>query len=333
MNILVLGAGAWGTALSIHLATRHPVTLWVRSQDHLGEMLQHRMNQRYLPGHNLPKSIQLTAQLNSAIRQAELILVAVPVSGLRDILMQLTALNCALPLVLACKGLEASSAKLPHQIVSDVYSPTALCGVLSGPSFAQEIAQGLPAALTLAAHDSHFASMIAGKIHTTYLRVYASSDVLGVEIAGALKNVIAIAAGIADGMAFGNNARAALITRGLAEITRLGVALGGCHETFMGLAGVGDLILTCTGDLSRNRQVGLLLSSGMRLPEILSRIGHVTEGVYTVSEAHNFAGRLGVDMPVTEAVYEILYENTPVQDAIRIMLEREPKPEVCHYNN
>lgn len=326
MNILVLGAGAWGTALSIHLATRHQITLWTRSKNHLDEMVQQRMNQRYLPGYNLPESIQLTAQLDSAIRKIELILVTVPVSGLRDVLKQLTDLNCTLPLILGCKGLEATSAKLPHQIVSDVYA-AALYGVLSGPSFAQEIAQGLPAALTLASHDQDFATMVADKIHTTYLRIYASSDVVGVEIAGALKNVIAIAVGIADGMAFGNNARAALITRGLAEITRLGAALGGRQETFMGLAGVGDLILTCTGDLSRNRQVGILLSSGLHLSEILTQIGHVTEGVYTASEAHTFADRHGVDMPITEAVYRILYENTSVQDAIQLMLKREPKPE------
>ncbi|MDT8363730.1 MAG: NAD(P)H-dependent glycerol-3-phosphate dehydrogenase [Nitrosomonas sp.] len=329
MNILVLGAGAWGTALSIHLAARHQITLWIRSKEHLDEMARQRMNQRYLPGHGLPESIRLTSQLDDAIQQIELILVVVPVSGLRDTLQQLTALNCSHPLVLACKGLEATSAKLPHQVVADVYSSAALCGVLSGPSFAQEIAQGLPAALTLASHDQHFATMTAGKIHTTYLRIYASRDVTGVEIAGALKNVIAIAAGIADGMAFGSNARAALITRGLTEITRLGVALGGCQETFMGLAGVGDLILTCTGDLSRNRQVGMLLASGLHMPDILSRIGHVTEGVHTVREAHAFACRLGIDMPVTEAVYRILYENIPVCDAIQTMLEREPKPETC----
>lgn len=327
MNILILGAGAWGTALSISFAARHRVTLWTRNQNHLDEMIRQRMNQRYLPGYDLPASIQLTAQLDSAIRHAELILVAVPVAGLRNVLRELTVLNCTLPLILACKGLEAASAKLPHQIVSDVYLPTALYGVISGPSFAQEVAQGLPAALTLASHDQHFATWVASQIHTSYLRIYVSNDVTGVEIAGALKNVIAIAAGISDGMKFGNNARAALITRGLAEISRLGAALGGRQETFMGLAGVGDLILTCTGHLSRNRQVGFLLSEGLRLPEILSRIGHVTEGVYTANEVHVFAERYGIDMPVTEAVYRILYENIPVQDAIQAMLQREPKSE------
>lgn len=331
MNILVLGAGAWGTALSIHLAARHKITLWARSKTHIDEMIQQRTNQRYLPGYALPESIQLTDRLDDAIQQVDLILIVVPIAGLRDVLQQLTALNCALPLLLACKGLEAISAKLPHQVMSDVYSQAAPYGVLSGPSFAQEVAQGLPAALALASHDSRFATMVVDKIHTTYLRIYASSDVIGVETAGALKNVIAIAAGIADGMAFGNNARAALITRGLTEITRLGVALGGCQETFMGLAGVGDLILTCTGDLSRNRQVGMLLAAGVQLSEIPSRIGHVTEGVHTVYEAYALAGRLGVDMPVTEAVYRILYENIRVQDAIQAMLERESRPEASLY--
>ncbi len=328
MNILILGAGAWGTALSIHLAARHKITLWTRSKAHIEEMIQQRTNQRYLPGYTLPESIQLTDRLDHAIQQVELIMIVVPIAGLRSVLEQLAALNCTLPLILACKGLEAMSAKLPHQVISDVYSQAAPYGVLSGPSFAQEVAQGLPAALTLASHDPRFAAMMVDEIHTTYLRIYASSDVTGVETAGALKNVIAIAAGIADGMAFGNNARAALITRGLIEMTRLGVALGGCQETFMGLAGAGDLILTCTGDLSRNRQVGMLLATGLQLSEILSQIGHVTEGVHTVYEAYVLADRLGVDMPVTEAVYHILYKNTRVQDAIQAILERESKPEI-----
>lgn len=183
---------------------------------------------------------------------------------------------------------------------------------------------GLPAALTLASHDDVFVRQIANKIHTANLRVYSGNDVVGVEVGGALKNVIAIAAGISDGLAFGNNARAALITRGLAEITRLGVALGGHRETFTGLSGIGDLILTCTGDLSRNRQVGMMLAAGRKLPEILLEIGHVTEGVYTVREAYEMGQQLKIDMPVTQAVYNILYEQIPVRHAIRDMLDREP---------
>ncbi|SFU80313.1 glycerol 3-phosphate dehydrogenase (NAD(P)+) [Nitrosomonas eutropha] len=327
MNIAVLGAGAWGTALAIYLSARHRVTLWTRNTGHLAELVALRINQRYLPGQYLPDSIHLTSALSDALERAELVLVVVPVAGLRVTLQQITALNQSLPLVLGCKGFEAGSAKLPCQVVEDVYPAGITCGVLSGPSFAQEVAMGLPAALTLASDEDTFARRIASEIHTSILRVYSSSDVVGVEVGGALKNVIAIAAGISDGLAFGNNARAALITRGLAEITRLGVALGGHRKTFTGLTGIGDLILTCTGDLSRNRQVGMMLAAGRQLSEILLEIGHVTEGVYTVREAHEIGQQLQIDMPVTQAVYSILYEQIPVENAIRNMLDREPGAE------
>ncbi|MFO7580685.1 MAG: NAD(P)H-dependent glycerol-3-phosphate dehydrogenase [Nitrosomonas halophila] len=327
MKILVLGAGAWGTALALHLSACHHVTLWTHSSEHLAEMMSLGENRRYLPGRHLPPSMRLTVELEAALKQAELIFVVVPVAGLRATLEKIAALNSSLPLVLGCKGFEAGSAKLPHQVVQEVYSADVTCGVLSGPSFAQEVAQGLPAALTLASQDDGFARTVASEIHTPCLRVYSSSDVIGVETGGALKNVIAIAAGISDGMAFGNNARAALITRGLAEITRLGMAMGGRKETFMGLTGVGDLILTCTGDLSRNRQVGMRLATGQPLTEILPKIGHVTEGVYTVREAYGLGRQFGIEMPVTQAVYDILYEGVSVQDAIREMLDREAGPE------
>ncbi len=327
MNITVLGAGAWGTALAIYLSARHHVTLWTRNTGHLAELAALRVNQRYLPGQHLPDSIHLASALSDALERAELVLIVVPVAGLRVTLQRIAALNQSLPLVLGCKGFEAGTAKLPCQVVEDVYSAEITCGVLSGPSFAQEVAMGLPAALTLASDDDAFARRIASEIHTSILRVYSSSDVVGVEVGGALKNVIAIAAGISDGLAFGNNARAALITRGLAEITRLGVALGGHRKTFTGLSGIGDLILTCTGDLSRNRQVGMMLAAGRQLPEILLEIGHVTEGVYTVREAHEMGRQLQIDMPVTQAVYSILYEQIPVESAIRDMLDREPGAE------
>jgi glycerol-3-phosphate dehydrogenase (NAD(P)+) len=230
-----------------------------------------------------------------------------------------------LPFILCCKGFEASSAKLPGQVVEEIYTHNKIIyGILSGPSFAKEVAMGLPAALTLASHDTDFAKLTASRIHTSFLRVYSSNDVIGAEVGGALKNVIAIAAGISDGLALGNNARAALITRGLAEITRLGVALGGRRETFTGLTGVGDLILTCTGDLSRNRQVGTLLAAGQQLVDILPKIGHVAEGVYTVQEAYKLGLQLHVDMPVTQAVYNIVYKQVPVKEAIKNMLDREP---------
>jgi glycerol-3-phosphate dehydrogenase (NAD(P)+) len=328
MNILVLGAGAWGTALAIHLSACHHVTLWTRSSAHLAELAAQRVNQRYLPGQHLPDSLQLTLRLDKALEQTELIFVVVPVGGLRDTLQLIAALNKSIPLVLGCKGFEVGSAKLPHQVVQEVYSAGITYGVLSGPSFAQEVAMGLPTALTLASKDDRFTRFVASAIHTSFLRVYSSDDVIGVEIGGAIKNVIAIAAGISDGMEFGSNARAALITRGLAEITRLGVALGGCKETFMGLTGVGDLILTCTGDLSRNRQVGLMLASGQQLADILPRIGHVAEGVYTVQEVHNLGKQLGIETPVTQAVYSILYEGVTVENAVNDMLSREPGPEI-----
>ncbi|BBL34421.1 glycerol-3-phosphate dehydrogenase [NAD(P)+] [Nitrosomonas stercoris] len=325
MKIAVLGAGAWGTALAIYLSAQHCVALWTRNQEHRAELVASRVNQRYLPEQHLADSIHLTATLTEALQQAELILVVVPVAGLRKTLQQIRALNCTLPLILCCKGFEANSAKLPSQVVADVYAQhNVTYGILSGPSFAKEVAMGLPAALTLASYELDFAKSTASKIHTSLLRVYSSNDVIGAEVGGALKNVIAIAAGISDGLAFGNNARAALITRGLAEIIRLGVALGGRRETFTGLTGVGDLILTCAGDLSRNRQVGRLLAAGQQLVDILPKIGHVAEGVYTVQSAYQLGQQLQVDMPVTRAVYDILHKQLPVKEAIRHMLDREP---------
>ncbi|WP_292976290.1 NAD(P)H-dependent glycerol-3-phosphate dehydrogenase [Nitrosomonas sp.] len=328
MNIAVLGAGAWGTALAIYLSARHRVTLWTRNTKHLTELAAQRVNQRYLPEQRLPDAIHFAFKLNDALEQAELVFVVVPVAGLRATVQQIAALNRTLPLVLCCKGFEADTGKLPCQVVEDVCARDITCSVLSGPSFAREVAMGLPAALTLASRDDAFARRVANEIHTANLRVYSGNDVIGVEVGGALKNVIAIAAGISDGLAFGNNARAALITRGLAEITRLGVALGGHRETFTGLSGIGDLILTCTGDLSRNRQVGTMLAAGRQLGDILPEIGHVAEGVYTVQEAYRLGQQLQVDMPVTQAVHNIIYAQLSVKEAISNMLDREPGMEV-----
>lgn len=327
MKIAVLGAGAWGTALAINFSASHQITLWTRDPDQLLELVSHRVNRRYLPDLFLPDTLQLTSELDSAVRNAELALIAIPVAGLRELLQKIKAIDKVLPVVLGCKGFEAQSAMLPHQIVREVYSETVPCGILSGPSFAQEVAQGLPTALTLASDDNAFARYIASEIHTAYLRIYSSNDVVGVETGGAVKNVIAIATGISDGMRLGNNARAALITRGLAEITRMGVALGGRKETFMGLAGIGDLILTCTGDMSRNRQVGMMLADGQLLPDILQKIGHVAEGVHTAREAERMSRRLKIDMPVTQAVCSILYDGVPAEEAVKKILDREPKTE------
>ena len=248
MKIAILGAGAWGTALAINLGARHQVTLWTADAEHLAEMVSQRTNQRYLPDFPLPDSLQLTSVLAAAVDTADLALIVVPVAGLRETLRRVVACGKTVPVIWGCKGFEAQSAMLPHQVAQEEYAGVAPCGVLSGPSFAQEVAQRLPTALTLASHDEEFSRNIAAQLHTARLRVYSSRDVVGVETGGAVKNVITLAAGISDGMGFGHNARAALITRGLAEITRLGLKLGGHLETFMGLAGVGDLILTCTGD-------------------------------------------------------------------------------------
>lgn len=327
MKIAILGAGAWGTALAINLSSRHQVTLWTKDPNHLAALTAQRNNQQFLPGFFLPESLRLTSTLEVALDAAELALVVVPVAGLRETLRGVVASGIAVPIVWGCKGFESQAAKLPHQIVQEEFGDTVPSGVLSGPSFAQEVAQGLPTALTLASHDEEFSQKVALQLHSPRLRVYSSMDVIGVEVGGAIKNVISIAAGISDGMGFGYNARAALLTRGLMEITRLGVKLGGCLQTFMGLSGVGDMILTCTGDLSRNRRVGLMLAEGQSLSEILQQLGHVAEGVYAAAAAQSLSMRLDIEMPITQAIYGILYECVPAREAVEKLLNRDPKVE------
>lgn len=331
MRIAVLGAGAWGTALAISLSANanasHQVTLWCRNPHHLAELVSRRINTRYFPDFPLPDSLQLTSALDVATEAAELALVVVPVSGLRETLRGIAACGKTLPVIWGCKGFEAQSARLPHQVAEEEYGGVAPYGVLSGPSFSKEVAQGLPAALTLASYDEEFAQNVAARLHTTRLRVYSCNDIVGVETGGAVKNVISIAAGICDGLGLGHNARAALITRGLAEITRLGLKLGGCMETFMGLTGMGDLILTCTGDLSRNRRVGLALAAGRPLPDILRELGHTAEGVHTAREVMRLSQELTVEMPITKAVCSILHDGVPARLAVEALLSREPKTE------
>jgi glycerol-3-phosphate dehydrogenase (NAD(P)+) len=327
MNITVIGAGAWGTALAISLAASHRVTLWARDAAQIEAMRVTRYNQHYLPDILLPANVKLSADFSAALAAAELVIIAVPTAALRPTLLQLVQLPRRFNVLWVCKGFEAETAKLPHQVAAEVLPEGFQYGVLSGPSFAQEVARGFPTALTLASADEEFARNTAQALHHAYLRIYASNDMVGVEVGGAVKNVMAIAAGICDGMGLGLNARAALLTRGLAEITRLGLKLGGRSETLSGLSGVGDLILTCTGDLSRNRQVGLLLVQQHDLPEILRRLGHVAEGVYTVREVHHLAQRLGVAMPICEAVYRILYEHIPAAEMVTTLLNRAPNLE------
>ena len=360
MNITVIGAGAWGTALAISLAPRHRTTLWGRDAEQIESMRTTRRNQRYLPDVLLSENLSLSSDFSSALADAELLIVAVPTSALRMTLQRIissfphlnpdraTSHSTRLPrdasqvagylpegedtnekgtvkfpdVVWLCKGFEPQTSLLPHQVAEQVLPSILHRGVLSGPSFALEVARGLPTALVLASSEEAFAQRVARALHHARLRIYASNDVVGVEIGGAVKNVMAIAAGVCDGMKLGNNARAALITRGLAEISRLGLKLGGRAETLGGLSGAGDLILTCTGDLSRNRRVGFLLAQGQSLDEILKQIGHVAEGVYAVREVHQLAQHLEIDMPICEAVYRVLYDHVPAHEMVANLLNR-----------
>jgi len=323
-RVAVLGAGAWGTAIASVLAARLEVALWARDPAQAEAIAATRRNERYLPGIEISRSIDITSDLDRAMAQAQLALVATPVAGLRDTLRRLGKQT---PFVWLCKGFEEGSGLLPHQIVEEVLGGGARCGALSGPSFAAEVARGLPCALTLASRDPDFARDSAALLHGGRMRVYYSADLVGVEIGGAVKNVMAIAAGISDGLGLGQNARAALITRGLAEIARLGASFGGSPETFFGLAGAGDLILTATGDLSRNRRVGLELAGGRSLADILAGLGHVAEGVSSAKEVARIAAARGVDMPVTDAVNAVLEGKLAPAKAVELLLSRVPKKE------
>jgi glycerol-3-phosphate dehydrogenase (NAD(P)+) len=327
LNLAILGTGAWGTALAISLSSRHSVSLWARDAEQSRRFADTRNNDRYLTGFAIPPTVRIGSELAAILQNSDLALLAVPTSGLRATLRSVAALTPGLPIIWACKGFEAGTGKLPHQVVAEECPHNAAAGVLSGPSFAQEVAAGKPAALTLAAQDPDFARTVSRQLHGHRLRVYSSTDVIGVELGGALKNVIAIAAGISDGMELGYNARAALITRGLAEITRLGNRLGGKLETFIGLAGLGDLILTCTGDLSRNRRVGIGLARGMTLEATLDQLGHVAEGVSSAREVLELSEAMGVEMPITRAICSVLYGGIAPSDALEALLSRDPKAE------
>jgi len=319
----VLGAGAWGTSMACVLAARLDVTLWARDPAQAEALARTRRNERYLRGIEIPAALKVTANLDEASR-ADLLLAATPVAGLREVLK---GIRSTLPVVWLCKGFEQGTGLLPHQIAEQTLGPGARYGALSGPSFAEEVARGLPCALTLAARDTGFAREAAALVHGGRMRVYYSADLVGVEVGGAVKNVMAIAAGISDGLGLGHNARAALVTRGLAEIARLGAAMGGQSETIFGLTGAGDLILTATGDLSRNRRVGLQLAQGLPLEKILHDLGHVAEGVYTAREIAKLAKARGVDMPVTDAVNAVLDEKLAPKAAVEQLLARDPKQE------
>ena len=327
-KIAVLGAGAWGTALAMHISHQHQVSLWARNSGHVSGMRKARANPLYLGDFPFSDNLQVEDDLGAAIKDADLILSVVPTAGFRNILKDLKKLECNQPIVWAHKGLEPQSALLPHEVATEELGANHKFGALSGPSFAAELVRGLPTAVTLAANDAEFALQAANLIHGNNLRVYNSTDVVGVSVGGAVKNVMAIAAGISDGMGFGNNARAAMITRGLAEMTRFGLALGAKSETFMGLAGAGDLILTCTGQYSRNREVGLQLASGKALEDILQGLGHVAEGVNTAREVIRRADSMNIDMPITYEVNQALSAGKSAKEAVMDLLGREQKAEV-----
>jgi glycerol-3-phosphate dehydrogenase (NAD(P)+) len=330
-TVAIIGAGAWGTALAVHLAgVAEPPALRLCARDPAAAraIAASRENSRYLPEVAIPREIAVVSEPIAAVAGASLIIVATPVGALIGVVQALRG-HAKAPLAWLGKGFVAAAeppgVALAHRIIAPMWpSPV---GVISGPSFAEEVARGLPTAISVAATDPDLAQSIARRLRRGTLRAYVSDDLTGIEVGGAVKNVLAIAAGASDGLGFGHNARAALITRGLAETARLAVALGGRRETLTGLSGLGDLVLTCTGDLSRNRRVGLGLGRGEALAAILAGLGHVAEGVAAAQAAHALAGSLGVDLPICEAVYRVLYENLPPRRAVEALLAREPGPE------
>lgn len=334
-RIAIIGAGAWGTALSIVLGRKgsHDVRLWAREPEIVSSIQSTRENPLFLPGHSVPETVSATANLQQALHGAEIVVSVVPSQYCRALFTSMRpSLSSEMLFVSATKGLEEKSLMRMTAVIADVlhsengFSPR--LSVLSGPSFAREVARGDPAAVTIASQDSELAETVQREFSDPGLRLYTNDDVVGVELAGALKNVIAIAAGICHGLGLGHNSIAALITRGLAEITRLAVACGGRHETLAGLAGLGDLVLTCTGGLSRNRSVGVELGRGRKLPEIVAGMhGAIAEGVFTTNAGLRLATSLGVEMPITEQVYAILNHGKPPRDAIHDLMTRSAKSE------
>lgn len=337
MRIVILGAGAWGTALAINAASApgggRQVTLWARDAQQAQDMVNRRENARYLPGQALPPTLAIShAALDSAQAPqwgADLVVIGSPMAALRGMLGALGGV--AVPVVWICKGFEspqagAAGGLLGHEVCASV-APGLKAGVLSGPSFAQEVARGQPTALVAASEHAAVRDALVAGFHGPTLRVYANEDIVGVEVGGAVKNVLAIATGLCDGLDLGLNARAALITRGLAEMTRLGLALGARADTFMGLSGLGDLVLTATGDLSRNRKVGLLLAQGQSLQQAVASLGHVAEGVYSARTVVQRARSLGIEMPISEAVVALLDGRLQPAQAVAALMGRDPKDE------
>ena len=329
MNITILGTGAWGTALGIHFARYgHRTAMWSHNAPHAEEMQKSRLNERYLPGFRLPENLSVHADMPDALQDSELVLAVTPVVGLRSSMELLKQHGAgSLPVLTACKGFELDTGLLTYQVVREVLPDNAKIGVLSGPSFAQELAKQLPCAVCIASENEEWLGGLVHTLNTVVMRLYANTDIVGVSVGGAVKNVMAIATGLSDGLGYGLNARAALVTRGLAEITRLAAAMGAQPKTMMGLAGIGDLILTCTGALSRNRKVGLGLAEGKTLHQVLKEIGHVAEGVPTIEEVHNAAAKYQIDMPIADMLYQLVRGELAAGDVMERLMQREPKSE------
>ncbi|MDH3401255.1 MAG: NAD(P)-dependent glycerol-3-phosphate dehydrogenase [Chromatiales bacterium] len=328
-SILVIGAGSWGTALAIQFGrTGRHTLLWGRAADHPELLAEHRENRHYLPGAMFPESLEVEPDLVAGLARARDVLVSVPSHAFREILEAIQPhLRSDARLAWATKGFELDTGKLPHQVAGEIFGSSRPLAVLSGPTFAKEVGAGLPTALTVAATDPEFARELAKDISSENFRAYTTDDLVGVEVGGAVKNVLAIGAGICDGLGYGANTRIAMINRGLVEMTRLGIALGANKDTFMGLAGMGDLVLTCTDNLSRNRRMGLALASGKGIEEAQKEIGQVVEGVLAAKAVWSVSRKLNVDMPICEQIYLILYENKAPQAAVEALMGRELRQE------
>jgi glycerol-3-phosphate dehydrogenase (NAD(P)+) len=327
--VLVIGAGSWGTALAIQFARAgRTVCLWGRDSTHLAELAAERVNRRYLPDAPFPATLGIATDVDEALARCRDVLIAVPSHALRSTLTRLAPrVRADLRIAWATKGFELHTGLLPHQVVSQVLPNNPPMAVLSGPTFAREVGAGLPTAMTVAATDEDFARALAENLSSANFRAYTSTDVVGVEVGGAVKNVLAIGAGLSDGLGFGANTRIALITRGLVEMTRLGIALGAQRETFMGLAGLGDLVLTCTDNLSRNRRFGLAVAGGKTAAQAQAEIGQVVEGVQAAEAVHEVAAGVQVEMPICEQVYGVLYKNISPAQAVKRLMGRELKAE------
>lgn len=327
MKITVIGAGSWGTALALHFSQHgNRVSLWTRNADQVRQMKEERENKHGLPSFPFPETLEVCADLADALKDSGLVLIVTSVAGLRssaELLKQYGAGH--LPVLAACKGFEQDTGLLTFQVLKEVLPDNKKIGVLSGPSFAQELAKQLPCAVVLASENQEWIEELVPQLNTTVMRLYGSTDVIGVAVGGAVKNVMAIATGLSDGLEYGLNARAALVTRGLAEITRLASAMGAQPKTMMGLAGIGDLILTCTGALSRNRRVGLGLAEGKELHQVLVEIGHVSEGVSTIEEVFNTACKYQIDMPITQTLLQLIRKEMTPQQVVERLMERSAR--------